>query len=63
MEEFKHLLNKIMIYTIISFELKFKDSREQKGIGPDFMFAAVATIAVIPQHSVNSYFLVIWLII
>lgn len=52
-----------MIYTIISFELKFKDSREQKGIGPDFMFAAVATIAVIPQHSVNSYFLVIWLII
>lgn len=32
MEEFKYLLNKIMIYTIISFELKFQDSREEKGI-------------------------------
>lgn len=49
MEELKNLLNKIMSYKIVSFELKFKDSREWKDVRPDFMSAAEASIPVIPQ--------------
>lgn len=49
MEEF----TKIMSYTSISFELKFKQGRLQKDIGPDFMFVAMASIPVIPLNSVE----------
>lgn len=49
MEELKNLLNKITSYKIVSFELKFKDSREWKDVRPDFMSAAEASISVIPQ--------------
>lgn len=51
MEELKNLLTKIMSYTTISFELKFKHARIRQDIGPDFMFVAMASIPVIPLNS------------
>lgn len=53
MEKFKNLLTKIMSYTTISFELKFKHGRIQKDILADFMFVAMAFIPVILQNSVE----------
>jgi len=53
MEELKNLLTKIMSYTVISFELKFKHGRIQKDIAQDFMFVGMASIPVIPLNSVE----------
>lgn len=53
MEEFKNLFTKIISYTTISFDLKFKQGRIQKDIGPEFMSVAIDPIPVIPLNSVE----------